>query len=359
MNKAFAICVRPLLTLGLVSVVGAGLGAGCGGTTSSGPIEVGITGEDEVREGLPFTATPRPDELVFVDGWSVKFDRWLTVVGSVRLDQPGRDPAQQQIVGSSVARKDGPWVVNLTKADSIPLTRFERADDGSSFDTKVRYAFSFDLSPARSGATKVNLDAADEPALAEMIQRGYSNYAEITATHAAYVAGDDPVFQRYPTTLKFTLGWGGDVSYINCENPDNGGEAQASRGVQPRQDGARSATIHMHVEHPFWEALNTENPPLRLDPIAARAATQLTGMDRSGTVSIGDLEGSLVSRLTDTMGSAVPDRCAVQGCQRKTAALGYDPMGASGVETLRKFVIYSAQAMAHLNGEGLCYVQRK
>lgn len=332
---------------------------GCGQAGGGGPIEVAITGEDEVRQGIGFTPTPQPDQLVFVDGWTLKFERWLTVVGGVRLNQPGRDPAQQQLVGGAVATRTGPWVVDLTQADTIPLTRFERADDGSGFDTQVRYAFSFDLAPAQASVTRVNLDAADEPALATMLQRGYSSYAEIVATHAPYAAGDDPVFQSYPTTVRFSLGWGGTVSYINCENPDNGTDAQSNRGVQPRQDASRSATIHMHIEHPFWETLNTENPPLRFDPIAARAATQLMGSERTGTVAIDDLDGAAVSRLTDGAGSPVPDRCALTGCQRKSGALAYNPMGASGVETLKKFMIYSAQSMAHLNGEGLCYVQRK
>lgn len=345
--------------LGAVASLSLCASPGCGGEVASGPIEVGITGEDEVRQGLTFNAMPQPDELVFVDGWTLRFDRWLTVVGGVRLNQPGRDPAQQQIVGDAVAAKSGPWVASLTRGDFIPITQIDRPDAGGGFDTKVRYAFSFDLVPATAGVMKLNLDASDEAALQEMIRRGYSTYAEVTATHPPYAVGDDPVFALYPTTVKFTLAWGGSVSYINCANPDNGTDEGANRGVQPRQDASRRAGIHMHIEHPFWDTLNTENPPLRFDAIAARARLQMVGGEMVGTVGMDDLEGSMVSRLLDLAGKPVPDRCAVQGCQRKTGALFYDPMGATRVETLKSFLIYSSQAMAHLNGEGLCYVERK
>jgi hypothetical protein len=64
--------------------------------------------------------------LVLVDGWSLSFKRWLTVVGNVRLNQPGKDPAQQQLVGELVAQQAGPFVVDLVRQTVTPLFKFTR-----------------------------------------------------------------------------------------------------------------------------------------------------------------------------------------------------------------------------------------
>ena len=195
------------------------VGAGCGSTTTSDPpgartIAVGITGEDTAAAGFPFKASPADGELVLVDGWSLSFKRWLTVVGNVRLNQPGKDPAQQQLVGELVAQQAGPFVVDLVRQTVTPLFKFTAATGGAALDTQTRYAFSFDLLPATSAAQKIGLDTAADAAIAEMTQKGWSNYVEVVATHAPYDAVRDgnAAFMNYPTTVNFKLGWGGTTS---------------------------------------------------------------------------------------------------------------------------------------------------
>lgn len=337
-----------------------GIGCGSGENDAAGSIEVGITGEDTVLEGLPFTKSPAAEQIVLVDGWSIQFERWLASVENIRLSQPGKDPGQQQVIGETVALQPGPWIVNLTRAEKSSLTSFAAQRDGKPFDTTVRYAFSFDLSPAKAGAQRVNLDASDEAALTEMQQRGWSNYVEITATHDPYDPADDLSFKDYPTKVRFKLGWGGAVSYLNCSNPDNGSDEQANRGVQPAKGGKKNADIYVHIEHPLWDQLNVENPPARFDAIAARATTKMESGQLVGEVTMDDLAGVVVSRLTDKAGAEVKDRTVpglVKDYVRKTGALGYSTNGAS-VSDLKQFITYSAQALAHLNGEGICYVQR-
>ena len=339
-------------------------GTGCdAGETGSGAgsIDVGITGEEAVQDGLPFTKMPSAEQIVLVDGWSIKFERWLTSVENIRLSEPGKDPAQQQIIGETVALQPGPWVINLTRQEKAPLASFAAKMDGKPFDTTVRYAFSFDLTPVKTGAKRVSLDASDEAALAEMQQRGWSNYVEVTATHDPYDAMDDMSFRDYPTKVRFKLGWGGTASYINCSNPDNGSDEQANRGVQPAQGAKKNADIYIHIEHPFWEQLNVENPPARFDAIAARATTKMEAGQLVGDVGMDDLAGVSISRLVNKAGADVKDRTVpglIQNYVRKAGALAYNPNGAT-VSDLKGFVIYSAQSMAHLNGEGICYVQRK
>lgn len=342
--------------------LGLGLLPGCGKEDMDGPpgartIEVSISGEDEATEGLPFDPMPTNEALVFLDGWSLQFDRWLVVVNSVSLNQPGPDPAQQQKVGAAVAREAGPFLVDLTrpvKGDETPLFTFKQAADGKALDTQTRYALSFDTGPATSAARRINVAPGDSALVEQMIQKGYSHYVEGTATHDPDTSD---AFKDYPTTVKFRFGWGGSVSYLNCSNPDNGADEEKNRGVQPKQDGPQRAVLTLHLEHPFWDKLNIENPPLRFDPIAARAAAPaMTGAPAE--VSLEDLEGSVITGLTDRIGKGVQDRGVLPGYTPKPGTLQYDASGVASVLNLKQFVIYSAQSLAHLNGDGLCYVSR-
>ena len=74
-----------------------------------------------------------------------------------------------------------------------------------------------------------------------------------------------------------------------------------------------------------------------------------------------DLAGVSLSRLVNKAGAEVKDRTVpglIKDYVRKAGALAYSPNGAV-VADLKEFITYSAQSMAHLNGEGICYVQRK
>lgn len=329
--------------------------SGCGTTEPAGDagvIRVSITGEELAVEGIPFDPMPREGQPVLVDGWSVTFDRWLIVIRDIRLNEPGPDPAQQQVVGAEVARERGPWVVDLVRQESVELTTIRRRADGRPFDTRVRYAFSYDIAPADATARGMNLDAAGEEVLRQMVAGGHAQWVEGTATRAPDMTSP---FDRYPTQVSFRFAWGGRTSQINCSNPDNGNNPETNRGVQPKQDGPQRAVITLHTEHLFYDALNVEAPTLRFDPIAARAVPGPQG----ARVTLDDLAGALIVKLTDRDGRDVPDRGNLPGYMRRPGALSYDPMGAAGVTTLRDFIIYSARSMAHLNGEGLCYIERR
>lgn len=339
---------------------------GCG-SASTGSIAVSITGEEFVRDGLPYTATPQPGQPVIVDGWSLTYQRWITVIDNIRLSLPGTDPAQQRVVGATVAQRRGPWAVDLVREGQtatllpggdhggtgagVPLLTLTASDAGAALDTTVRYAFSFDGVSATAATQAVNLDAAGQAALAEMVQKGYSNLIVGEATRPA---GTQAPFDSYPTRVQFTFAYGGTVGYVNCQNPDNGNDPVANRGVQPRQDGTQRAVITLHSEHLYWDTLNVENPTIRFDPIAAWA----TGPATDARVSLEDLKAAPLLELKDSQGRPIPDRGQATGYTPKAGNLSYNANGTAGISTLRDFIVYSAQAMAHLNGEGLCFVSR-
>lgn len=333
-------------------------------TSAPRTVQVSVSSESFGQQGFGWSATPPAGEPVFVDGWEVRFHRILVTVKDVRLNAPGTSASDPAAVGAAVAQNPRAYAVNVQRAGAltgagggdetaIPLFVFTAADSGASLDATVRYAFSYDLVAATTRATNVNLDGADLTAYQRMIERGWTQLVEGTATYRGVAPATGTPFAAYPTTVNFSFGYGAPARYMNCSNPDNGGEG--TPGVQPSSTRHARAQVTLHMDHLFWEALSREDPPLHFDPVAARANTTGT----TGTVSLDDLMGVVPTNLRDRMNRPVPDRGAqtMGYTARNPMALSLDPGGASGVSDLRDFVVYSARASGHLNADGLCAVR--
>lgn len=329
-------------------------------TSEARTIQVSLSSEALGQQGFAYTSTPAEGDPVFVDGWSVVFSRILVTVGNVRLHRPGSTPTDPSSVGAVVAADARSFAVEahaagpLTGAGggeetAIPLMVFRAPDGGGSLETTVRYAFSYDVVPATARAVNVNLTADDATAYDEMIRRGWSTLVEGTATYAGAAPDATSPLREYPRAVPFRFGYGAPAQYVNCKNPDNGGEE--TPGVQPSASGAARAQITFHTDHFFWSALGVEDPPLHFDPMAAR-------MQGAGPLTLDDLATVPVTNLTDRMMRPVPDRGAqTRGYTPRGATLNYDTGGVSGVNDLRDFVVYSARAAGHLNADGLCFVR--
>lgn len=331
-------------------------------TNAPRSIRVTITGEGEARDGFDYSASPGMDERVVVDGWELRFARVLTTVSNVRLNLPGTTPSDQSMVGAAVAMNPAHFAVNLSRAGSItgsegegtiPLAVIAGGNSGGTLDPMVRYAFSYDLVRANAAATNVNLDESDVAAYEEMLRSGWSWLIEGTANYrgAAPMAGS--AFASLPTTVRFRFGFNADARYINCNNPDNGGDDLP--GVAPSPNGAVTAQITLHIDHLFWGALGVEDPPLRFDHIAARAR----GEGANGEVTMADLMGVVPTNLRDRMNRVVADRGGqtMGYTPRDPNALSLDLGGNTGLADLRDFVAFSHRASGHLNSEGLCAVR--
>lgn len=331
-------------------------------STTSAPrtIQVSISGEADAVNGFDYNANPGDGERVVVDGWQLRFSRVITTIARVRLNRPSTTPTDPAAVGADVFTSPAVFAVNVAKAGplmsggdtAIPLAVIASPDGGGSLDPMVRYAFSFDTSPASPAATNVNLDAADVTAYEEMLRKGWTWLIEGTATYrgAAPMAGTS--FESYPTTVRFRFGFGADARYLNCNNPDNGDE---SPGVAPNPSRAVTAQITLHVDHFLWGALGVEDPPLRFDQFAARARAMGDGAE----VTLDDLVGVVPTNLRDRMDRPVPDRGGQTSgyTARNPDALSFDLGGNTGVSDLRDFVAFSHRASGHLNSEGLCAVR--
>lgn len=327
-------------------------------------IQVSVSSEDLGQLGFDYASMPSAGAIVFVDGWELRFSRILVTLGNIRLNRPGTSTSDQSSVGAAVASVPGSFAVDVQKPGpltgaggapetAIPLAVIRAPSAGGSLDATVRYAFSYDGVAATPGATNVNLDATGVALYEQMIRRGWSQYIEGTATYRGTAAGLAPAFADYPTAVTFRLGWSAPAQYINCNNPENGGDEMP--GVQPSASTAARAQITFHMDHLFWGALGVENPPLHFDQYAARARTT-AGVSE---VTLDDLEGVAPTNLLDRMMRPVPDRGAqtMGYTPRSASALSFDLGGTSGIRDLRDFVTFSARSYGHLNADGLCFVR--
>jgi hypothetical protein len=327
-------------------------------------IQVSISSEGFGQQGFPYAATPPAGEPVFVDGWEVRFTRILVTVKNVRLNRPGNMPSDPASVGAPVATNPRAYAVNVQKAGpvtgagggeetAIPLFVFRSDEQGGALSTTTRYALSYDVVPATTASTNVNLDAADLTAYQNMVTRRWTQLIEGTATYRGTAPAMGSPFAAYPTTVRFTFGFGAPSAYVNCANPDNG--AKDMPGVQPSATGRARAQLTFHMDHTFWEALGREDPPLHFDHFAARAMT----MGAMGVVTMDDLTGVVPTNLRDRMMQPVHDRGAqtMGYTARNPMALSLELGGTAGINDLRDFVAFSTRASAHLNADGLCAVR--
>jgi hypothetical protein len=340
-----------------------------------------ISGEKLAWRGFAFPPEPGED-LVFVDGWEVRFESLLVTIGSITLaDDPDLVPTDQSRTGQAVARLEGPWAFDLHKGGSLPgaggskeralpfASLREKNLVGGAFDPTLRYALSYDIVPANAKAKTFGFDETNKADYEEMIAKGWTTLYVGTATFR----GDDcrttdPSydFGKLPKVVKFRLGFTAPAAQINCQNerlsPAKGLEGESfPRGVQIRTNASAIVQLTVHVDHAFWEAL-VEHAPAHFDPIAARAI----GRDR---VTIDDLVGVDFTSLRDAEGTPLPWRwCTTDytppgGKIRNFSAQGvpFDPSAPPdrALRDYRDFMTYIVSTQGHLNGHGLCFTERR
>src|ERR1044071_760137 len=95
---------------------------GCGSSSDSAPggkIQFTASGEVLALGGYAFPPAT-PDHPAFVDGWEVKFSKFLTTIDHITLSEnPDTSPTDQSKVGGKVAELDGPWAIDLHKGGQL------------------------------------------------------------------------------------------------------------------------------------------------------------------------------------------------------------------------------------------------
>ncbi len=362
-----------------------------------------ISGESTAVSGFAFPPIS-PDDVVFVDGWDVRFDRVLLTVDDIVLtENPDLAPTDQSQTGAPVARAKGPWAVNLsvlgkvttpplataslvplggdhtlsapatgrgsTDDPSIRLVRLEglnlRGNDA--FDRATRYGFGYQVVPASAAATRVNLDADAAKDYDEMIAKGWSTLFVGIATFRGGTSCKSALegydWAKVPTSVRFRFGFATPVSYVNCQNTDLKGKAfegeEAQRGIQV--DGPTFAQLTFHLEHLFWDTVDHDQAKPFFDQMAAAA--------KAGVVTTEDLAKLDPSGFVDAEGKPLPWRSCLDDVTPKSGARRVDTGSvavvgaagdpASGLRNYADFVGYQQSTMGHLNADGLCAVSRR
>lgn len=363
-------------------------------------LTVTISGEGEALTGFAFPPASS-DDLAFVDGWDVKFDRILVTVDTITLsDNPDLSSTDQAQTGAIVARAKGPWAVDMTKPGAVTnirprartlslgtqagdhdhdhaadgkdahaqtLARFSGLDGDKSFDPATRYAFGFDIVTATASAQRTNLDPTADADYTEMVTKGLSVLYVGTATFKGTdCKSSDPAydFSTLPKTVRFRLGFTSPTTYKNCQNTDLRGKPydgeEAQRGVQVRESGSTVAQITLHVDHPFWNTVDHDAAELYFDQMAAAASAD-------GVLVSDDLASLDFTSFKDKAGKSLPWRSCIADKPVKQGTRNFDPgsvavnPNAPASEALRSYsdyVRYQQSTQGHLNADGLCAIAR-
>jgi hypothetical protein len=380
-EAAIAIALLPLIS--------------CGGSSSNGgKIQFTASGEVLALGGYGFP--PASGAVAFVDGWEIRFTKFLTTIDKIKLyTNPDSSPTDQSQVGSLVAEVDGPWAIDLhkggplvgkggtdEKAYPIAVLDNQNKNGANSFDPATRYAFGFDLIPATASATFLQLQSND-PDYQDMITNGYVVLYVGTATWLGNGTGGAACtsppgssfdFTTLPQVVNFKLGFKTPTTYLNCQNPDNdpalgiGGEDH-QRGIQVQANNTVVAQVTVHTDHPFWESF-VHDSPAHFDQLAALATK-----DASGNYNV-TMQATLGVDYTHfKFGSAdlAWRSCVPTGGQGQynfpnqnpymgfvSGNIPHNPSGdpTTSIRDYNDYMYYNQSTQGHLNSDGLCFVQR-
>jgi hypothetical protein len=358
-----------------------------GGAAGGGSIQFTASGEVLALGGYAFPPATEGD-ADFVDGWEVKFTKFIAVFDKVTLSEnPDTSPGDQSKTGKLVAEIDGPWAVDLHQGgplpgkggageQSVPIETItnQNMNGGAAFDPTMRYAFGFQSVAATAGAKLVSIAAGDAD-YAQMVANGWNvlyvgtatwkGGASCTSTNASYD------FTQQPQTVSFRFGFKTPTTYINCQNPDNDpaaplGDEEHERGIQVKSNAATTAQVTFHTDHPFWESF-VHDTPAHFDQLAAQAKKQTDG---TYLVTLDDTTGVNYEAFKDQSGNALPWRaCDPQYTPPNmnpqmgfnSLAIPYNPSGdpATSMRDYNDYMRYDQSTQGHLNSDGLCFVQRQ
>ena len=354
--------------------------------TGGGTVQFTASGEVLALGGYAFPPATA-DDPAFVDGWEIKIEELLVTFDNITLSEnPDKSPTDQSLTDAPVARINGPFAVDLHKGgplmgkggsdeQAVPIASIsgQNLNNNQPFDPTKRYAFGFDLVTASLGTKNINLDAQGQKDYGLMIQNNsvvlYVGTATFkgtgcTTTNPAYD------FTKFPTVVKFKLGFASPTTYVNCQNPDNDpadpfGNEEHQRGVQIKSNATTIAQATVHTDHPFWESV-VHDSPAHFDQIAAYAKKDANG---DYVVTQDDLAKVNFTAFKDAAGKPLPWRSCLStytppntsmSMNFDTKGIPYSPTG-DPTKVLRDYAAYATynqSTQGHLNSDGLCFVKR-
>ncbi|MFO0678292.1 MAG: hypothetical protein U0169_17275 [Polyangiaceae bacterium] len=284
---------RPFAALALVAFPALVACSSSGSSGGKGTASFATFGEEYIEDRLPAD--------VFADGWSVKYERFLVVIGEVKVaDAKGTVGGEQKT----------PKLFDMKKpAGDKPVVSFP------DLEAKAWEKVSYAIVPATSA---VELGSATEDDKTLMVQGGYSLYVQGTATKDA-------------TTKTFTWGFKTNTLYDDCEATEDG---KTTKGIVVTSGGTANVQLTIHGDHLYYDDLQSKDAKVRFDNIAAADANS------DGNVTEEEL-------------------AAVKLIDLKPANGPYGTGSAAGINDLRTYVEALSRTVGHFQGEGECFAKAR
>jgi hypothetical protein len=269
--------------------------AACGGESNqSGSLLVTTYGEDFIEQQIP--AASGPDSEGFVDGYELRFSRFLIALSNVRVaENENSEP---------MFAFDSQRIYDLTKPGPHAVV------DGKLSPQRWQDV-GISLRPA-SGASAANASAEDIKLMND------NRYSVFIAAEAHELASGK----------RYTVEWGfqTETSFGSCQ--DAGGQL----GVVIPSGGSATVQFTIHGDHFFYDSLQGD-AELRFQAIA--------DADANGDKKITLQELSTI----DLTSPSLP-------------ANRYDTAGDGRVRTLADFVTALTRTLVHYQGEGHCHATK-
>jgi hypothetical protein len=287
---------RGLQLLSLSALLGSFV-MGCGssdptGSGGEGTLSFTTWGEEYIEEEIP--ADP---DGGFVDGWTVKYSKFLVNFQNIRVaDAKGNEAAS--MAGSVLFDNHVKGVKSLTAFEQVEAKAWEQV--------------SYEIAPVTDD-TELSASASEADKQL-MLDGGYSLYVEATA-------------DRDDVSKHFAWGFAIGTRYEECHSEQGGRDEY---GVVVTNSGDLEVQLTTHGDHLFYDRLQASPDPailtsLRFDALAAADA------DADGEVTLEELDAA---PLDVTL---------------------YDPSGLRAT-THGAFVTQLARTVGHFRGEGECNV---
>ncbi len=281
----------------------------------AGSLQITVTGGIVMEEGYPYEEPGLDDPLVFTEGWTLRFDKFLMAVDRLRIRE--QLPDAEQTDGRIIQEWRGPAVVDMMRPpsgielapiDDLPATRLD---------------IGFDVVDATTGAENVSASQEDFQTL---VDNGW------TAWFAGVASMPDG------PSVPFSVGFSAPTRFSRCINGSDG-----TRGVAIPANSTVGGSIYPHSTHFWWDVLvGSGATQLRYDPWAAVAGDD-------GVVTAEDLARQNLLDLRDAEGEPLLD-------PNTGERVTYDDGGLLPDDELNLlgYTIYGFRQSLHFNGLGFC-----
>ena len=188
--------------------------AACGGSDSDGQgrVDFSTWGEEYIEDAIPAEDVE--------DGWTLRFTKFLIVLGRVRVAETAD--------GAAAAEMGGFKLFDMTQAGAKPVVSF------AELPAKPYRFVSFEVAPA---TTDVELAGATDADKERMVTGGYSVYVDGSAT-------------KDGVEKTFSWGFSERSVYERCSGERGG---RPTEGVVVTTGGTADPEITIHGDHLFYD----------------------------------------------------------------------------------------------------------